>query len=120
MSTILEARVLVPDVKLFRVHAPKIARKQRAGQFVIVRVRPDGERIPLTIADADPEAGTITLVVQAVGKTTTLSNALEIGDEILDLAGPLGTPSEIARLRHRRRGRRRRGHGGHLSHRRWR
>ncbi len=96
MSTILEARVLAPDVKLFRVRAPKIARKHRAGQFVIVRVTPDGERIPLTIAAADPEAGLITLVVQAVGKTTTLLNALEAGDEILDLAGPLGTPSEVA------------------------
>lgn len=98
MSTIVEARILAPDVKLFRVEAPKIARKHRAGQFVIVRVSPDGERIPLTIAAADPEAGLITLVVQAVGKTTTKLNALETGDEILDLAGPLGTPSEVARF----------------------
>jgi ferredoxin--NADP+ reductase len=95
MNTIVETRALAPDVKLFRVNAPKISRKQRAGQFVIVRVTPDGERIPLTIAAADPDAGLITLVVQAVGKTTTLLNALEAGDEILDLAGPLGTPSEV-------------------------
>ncbi len=95
MSPIVEARPLAPDVVLFRVDAPKIARRQQAGQFVIVRVAPDGERIPLTIADADADAGTITLIVQAVGKTTTLLNALGVGDEILDLAGPLGTPSEI-------------------------
>ena len=96
MNTIVEARVFAPDVKLFRVAAAKIARNQRAGQFVIVRVTPDGERIPLTIAAADPEAGVITLVVQAVGKTTTLLNELETGDAILDLAGPLGTPTEVA------------------------
>ncbi len=96
MNTILETQVLAPETKLFRINAPKIARKQMAGQFVIVRVTPVGERIPLTIADTDPDAGTITLVVQAVGKTTTLMNALDVGDEILDLAGPLGTPSEVA------------------------
>ena len=96
MNTIVETRTLAPAVKLFRIDAPKVARKQRAGQFVIVRVAPDGERIPLTIAEADPDAGTITLVVQAVGKTTTLMNALDVGDEILDMAGPLGTPSEVA------------------------
>lgn len=95
---IVETRVLAPDVKLFRVKAPKVARKHRAGQFVIVRVSPDGERIPLTIAASNPEAGLITLVVQAVGKTTSVMNALEAGDEILDLAGPLGTPSEVDRF----------------------
>lgn len=81
---------------LLRIHAPKIARKQRAGQFVMVRVGPEGERIPLTIADADPRNGTITLVVQAVGKTSTLLSDLDVGDRVLDLAGPLGTQSEIA------------------------
>ncbi|MFV2040110.1 MAG: sulfide/dihydroorotate dehydrogenase-like FAD/NAD-binding protein [Acidimicrobiales bacterium] len=95
MNTIVECRPLAPDVKMFRIHSPKIARKQQAGQFVIVRVRSDGERIPLTIAESDPEVGSITLVVQAVGKTTTLLNALDVGDEILDLAGPLGTPTEV-------------------------
>ncbi len=95
MSAIIEARPLTSDVRLLRVEAPKIARRQKAGQFVIVRVAPDGERIPLTIADADPETGTITLVVQAVGKTTTLLSALETGDDVLDLVGPLGTPSEV-------------------------
>lgn len=96
MNAIVEARPVAPDVKLFRVDAPKIARRQKPGQFVIVRVTPEGERVPLTIADADPEAGTITLVVQTAGKTTMLLNSLEAGDEILDLAGPLGTPTEVA------------------------
>jgi len=96
MSRIVEARLLAPEITLLRIAAPRIARKHRAGQFVMVRVAADGERIPLTIADSDPESGTITVVVQAVGKTTELLSALDVGDEVLDLAGPLGTPSEVA------------------------
>ncbi|GAB4370225.1 MAG: sulfide/dihydroorotate dehydrogenase-like FAD/NAD-binding protein [Acidobacteriota bacterium] len=95
MHRILEARFLAPDIKLFRIEAPKIARKRRAGQFVIVRVTADGERIPLTIADGDPEAGWIALIVQGVGKTTRLLNTLEAGDAIQDVAGPLGAPSHV-------------------------
>ncbi len=93
MNSILETRLLAPDVKYFRVDAPKVARKRRAGQFVIVRVAEGGERIPLTIADSGE--GWIALIVQAVGKTTTLLNRLDTGDHILDLAGPLGVPSDI-------------------------
>ena len=96
VNTIVEVRTLAPQVRLLRIAAPKIARKQRSGQFVMLRVGVDGERIPLTIADADPDNGTITIVVQAVGKTSTLLTELGVGDEILDLAGPLGTPSEVA------------------------
>ncbi len=96
MNTIVESRPLAPQVTLLRIAAPKIARKQRAGQFVMVRVGVDGERIPFTIADADPDDGTITIVIQAVGKTSTLLSELGVGDEILDLAGPLGTQSEVA------------------------
>ena len=96
MNRIVETRVLAPEVKYFRVEAPKVARKRQAGQFVIVRVAETGERIPLTIADADPDEGWISLIVQGVGKTTRTLNLLEAGDTILDLAGPLGTPSEIA------------------------
>jgi ferredoxin--NADP+ reductase len=92
---IVEARPLAPNIKLFRIKAPRIARKQRPGQFVIVRLNDCGERIPLTLADADAAAGTITLVVQAVGKTTMLLNLLEAGDSILDIVGPLGKPSEV-------------------------
>lgn len=96
VNTIVEVRKLAPEVTLLRVEAPKVAQKQRAGQFVMLRVRNDGERIPLTIADADPDAGTITIVVQAVGKTSRLLSELGVGDEILDLVGPLGTPSDVA------------------------
>ncbi len=95
MFRILEAEFLSPDVKRFVIEAPRVARKRQAGQFVIVRVYAHGERIPLTIADASPERGTITLIVQGIGKTTQLMNALEPGDALLDLVGPLGKPSEI-------------------------
>ena len=95
MFPILEAEFLAPEIKRFVIEAPRIARKRQAGQFVIVRVHPRGERIPLTIADGDAAAGTITLIVQGVGKTTKLLNSLGIGDAILDVVGPLGRASEI-------------------------
>jgi ferredoxin--NADP+ reductase len=95
MYPLLEARFLAPDVKLFRIQAPRVARKRRAGQFVILRVHETGERIPITIADSDAERGDITIVVQGVGKTTKLLNTLEAGDSILDVVGPLGKPSEV-------------------------
>jgi ferredoxin--NADP+ reductase len=98
MFQIKEARFLAPDVKLLKVEAPLIARKRKAGQFVIVRTHEYGERIPLTIADSDADAGTITIVVQGVGKTTKLINMLEAGDVLLDVVGPLGKPSEIRRF----------------------
>ncbi len=96
MYRILHAEFLAPSVKRFRIEAPRIARKSKAGQFVIVRVTTDGERIPLTIADADPEKGWISLIVQGVGKTTKLMNRREMGGFLADVAGPLGVPSEIA------------------------
>ena len=92
---ITEARFLAPEVKLFRIVAPRIARKRKPGQFVIVRVHAQGERVPLTIADADPASGTITLVVQGIGKTTKQLNAMNPGDRLADVVGPLGKPSEI-------------------------
>ena len=95
MYPILEAESIAPDVRRIVVEAPKIAKKHQAGQFVIVRVTPTGERIPLTIAAADTDAGSITLFVQAIGRTTTLMNELETGDFLVDVAGPLGHASEI-------------------------
>jgi ferredoxin--NADP+ reductase len=92
---IVAAKFLGPGVKQFEIEAPRVARKQRAGQFVIVRIHDAGERIPLTIKASDPERGTITLVVQSIGKTTSLMNELGAGDAILDVVGPLGKPSEI-------------------------
>ena len=98
MFSLLEARFIAPDVKLFRIQAPRVARKRQAGQFVILRVLESGERIPITIADSDAERGDITIVVQGIGKTTKLLNSLEAGDSILDVVGPLGKPSEVERF----------------------
>ena len=95
MFAIKEDRELAPNIKLLRIEAPRIVKKRQAGQFVIVRVHDHGERIPLTIADSDTENGTITIVVQGVGKTTKLLNRLTTGDQILDVVGPLGMPSEV-------------------------
>jgi ferredoxin/flavodoxin---NADP+ reductase len=97
MYRIAAAAVLAPEVKRFEVEAPRVARKQRPGQFVIVRVHGEGERIPLTIAGGDAERGTVTLIVQGVGKTTRLMNRLEAGDALADVVGPLGMPSEVRR-----------------------
>ena len=98
MFRIIEARFLAPDVKFFRIEAPLIARKRKAGQFVILRVHSEGERIPLTIADSDTAAGTISLVVQGVGKTTRLLNTKEAGDRLSDVVGPLGMPSHVEKF----------------------
>jgi ferredoxin--NADP+ reductase len=77
------------------IAAPEVARKAKAGQFVIVRIDEHGERIPLTIADYDREAGTITIIFQEVGKTTMQMGTLEIGDKLATFTGPLGHPTEI-------------------------
>jgi ferredoxin--NADP+ reductase len=95
---IYEARFLAPGIKRLVIQAPRIARRHQAGQFVIVRLYAEGERIPLTIESSDAARGTISVVVQAVGKTTNLMNALGAGDAILDVVGPLGKPSEIAKF----------------------
>ena len=117
MFDIVEARTLARGIKLFVIKAPRIARKQRPGQFVIVRLDECGERIPLTIGDADPEAGTVTIVVQAIGKTTMLLNMLEAGDRILDVVGPLGKALGDREVRHHGRGQRQRWHRDGLPHR---
>jgi ferredoxin--NADP+ reductase len=96
MTRILDTRRPTPVTKLFRLDAPLIAAAAKAGQFVMLRVREGGERIPVTIADYDRVAGTVTIVVQQVGATTTRVCALETGDEILDVVGPLGVPVDIA------------------------
>jgi ferredoxin/flavodoxin---NADP+ reductase len=95
MFPIAESHTLAPDVTRFRVVAPRVADHWAPGQFVILRVDADGERIPLTVADVDRRDGTITLIVQGVGRTTRLLNSLGAGDSISDVAGPFGTPSEI-------------------------
>ena len=92
------AQFIAPGIKRFTIEAPRIARAYQPGQFIILRLHDHGERIPLTIERADKEAGTINLVVQSIGKTTNLLNRLEAGDAILDLVGPLGKPSHIAKF----------------------
>ncbi len=98
MYKIKSAEFIAPGVKKFEIEAPKIAKKRLAGQFVIIRVSDTGERIPLTIADSNIEKGTITIIVQGVGKTTQELNAKEKGDSILDVVGPLGKPSHIEKF----------------------
>jgi len=95
MNEIVSKEQIAPDTYRLRVRHPKIARKRRAGQFVIVRVHEGGERVPLTLVDSDPEAGTVTLIFQAVGHSTRELAELEVGDSLLDLAGPLGKPTHI-------------------------
>ncbi len=95
MYKILEKQVLSDIVKLMIVQAPQVARKAQAGQFVIVRVGEPSERIPLTIADYNREAGTITLIFQEVGKSTMEMGTLKPGDAFATVAGPLGHPTEI-------------------------
>jgi len=96
MAKIIETRRLTPVTTYFRIEAPLIAASARPGQFVMLRVREGGERIPITIADYDRQLGTITIVVQAVGATTHRVCALGTGDEILDVAGPRGGHIDIA------------------------
>jgi len=98
MFKIVHAEFLAPGIKRFTIVAPRIARKQKPGQFVIVRLYGHGERIPLTIERSDPERGTINIVVQSAGKTTRLLNSLNTGDSILDVVGPLGKPSEVEKF----------------------
>jgi len=100
MAKILEKRQLTPVTKLFRVDAPLVAAAAKPGQFVMVRVREGGERIPLTIADYDRDNGTLTIVVQEVGTTTNLLGTLNVGDDILDLVGPLGMAIDMPTAGH--------------------
>jgi len=100
MFKIREAKWLAPQVRRFVVEVPRVAARHRPGHFVIVRVRDEGERIPLTIADSNAEAGTITLVVQVIGATTERLCSLQTGDAILDVVGPLGKPTEIEKFGH--------------------
>lgn len=96
MAKIIRKRVLIPErVTELTLEAPEIAAKARPGNFVILRVCKEGERFPLTIADTDVEAGTITIVYLVMGKSTAMLNCLEQGQEVLDLCGPLGQATDI-------------------------
>jgi ferredoxin/flavodoxin---NADP+ reductase len=93
--TIRAAEFVAPDVRKIVIRAPRIAVKRKAGQFIVLRVGKTGERIPLTIVDSDPEQGAITLIVQGIGKSTRELNNLKAGEQIEDVVGPLGRPSDI-------------------------
>ncbi len=95
MYPIIRKRKLNDSMTLMEISAPYIAKKAKAGQFIILRVNEQGERIPLTVADYDGEKGTVTIIYQVVGKTTMLLDTLNEGDSLLDFIGPLGKPSEI-------------------------
>ncbi len=100
MHPVIEREQLSPNVVRLVVEAPRVAKVRRPGQFVIVRKGPGAERIPLTIADTDPEAGTITLMIQAIGVSTSDLCDLQVGDAITDVAGPLGSATELIEQGH--------------------
>ena len=94
-NTILVKENLSDTVVKFVIYKPLIAKSAKAGQFVILRGREGGERVPVTLVDWDSEKGTITVIIQAIGKSTSMFNFLEQGEKFLNVAGPLGTPVEI-------------------------
>ncbi len=101
MNKIIKKQQLSDEVYRMEVEAPLIASERKPGQFIILQVDDDfGERIPLTIADADAEMGTITLIFQSVGRTTHLLAEMKVGDRIPDLLGPLGQPTHIEKVGH--------------------
>lgn len=132
MYRIIDKKALNPTVTLMEIEAPFIAKKALPGQFIILRVDEDGERIPLTVADYDRKKGTVTIIFQIVGATTEKLNHKEVGDCLPDFVGPLGRPTHTEGLkkvcvvggrrglRHRasrRQGTCRAGLRGHLYHR---
>jgi len=95
MNLIQNAEFIAPDIKRFIIEAPLIARKAQPGQFVILRVWEKGERIPITIVNGNAENGTVTLIIQGLGKTTRQMNLLKSGDYVHDIVGPLGQATHI-------------------------
>lgn len=99
MAQIIEKRLVrSPDVFYYKIEASLISRKAKPGQFVIIRINEKGERIPLSLADINPEEGTISLIVMSVGKTSAELSTLKAGDYILDLCGPLGQPTHVEKF----------------------
>jgi ferredoxin--NADP+ reductase len=97
-AKILVKEQLSENVFKMILDGPKIAQKRKAGQFVVLRIHEEGERVPLTIADADPNKGTVTIIFQVVGKSTGHLADLNAGDDLLDLVGPLGKPTHIEKV----------------------
>ncbi len=96
---ILKKKELNSQIFLMEIDAPLVARRAEPGQFIILRIDEYGERVPFTIADYDRERGTVTIIVQIVGKTTRQLSAMNEGEDILDFAGPLGTPTKLDGLK---------------------
>ena len=99
MYKIVEKTPLNPTVTKMVIEAPLVAKKAQAGQFIIVRAKDDSERIPLTVADYDREAGTVTIIFQIVGGGTMELNTLNAGESVHDFVGPLGKPSHLDGLK---------------------
>ena len=95
MYRIVRKEILAPSIIKYVIEAPYVAKKRKAGNFVIIRVDETGERIPLTLVDSDINAGTVTLIVQAIGKTTKALALKNVGDSLSDLMGPLGNPTPM-------------------------
>ncbi|MFC1977437.1 sulfide/dihydroorotate dehydrogenase-like FAD/NAD-binding protein [Chloroflexota bacterium] len=98
MYKILLKQDLVPNIHLFKIAAPAVAKKAQAGQFVVIRIDEKGERIPLTVADWDREEGSVTIIAMEVGTTTRRLGLLETGGSILNFVGPLGLPTHIEKF----------------------
>ena len=98
MKKIVKKEILAEGIKLIEVEAPLIAKNALPGQFVVLRIDEEGERVPLTIAEKDVERGTVTIIFQEAGATTKFLGTLKVGDAILNLLGPLGHPTNIAKL----------------------
>ena len=96
MYRILKKQELSPGILEYDIEAPRVAKKALPGQFIVLRVNEEGERVPLTIADFDREKGIVTILFQVVGASTELLASLQEGDSILDFVGPLGQPSELS------------------------
>ncbi|RLD97962.1 MAG: sulfide/dihydroorotate dehydrogenase-like FAD/NAD-binding protein, partial [Bacteroidetes bacterium] len=95
MYKIIKKQDLAPNITRFSVEAPEVARSRKPGQFVVIRAEETSERVPLTIVDSDPEKGTIDLIIQKAGFSTTRLVGFEVGDEFLDVLGPLGRPTDM-------------------------
>jgi len=98
MYKIVKKQILAPKITRFSVEAPEVARSRKPGQFVVIRADETSERVPLTIVDSDPEKGTIDLIIQQAGFSTTCLVCFEVGDGFLDVLGPLGKPTDMEKF----------------------
>ena len=98
MYKIVSKKILAPNITRFSVEAPEVAKSRKPGQFVVIRAEETSERVPLTIVDSDPEKGTIDLIIQKAGFSTTCLVCYEVGDGFLDVLGPLGRPTDMEKF----------------------